>query len=126
MIRIDLGFHLCAVASVDKDTGNIPQHHAEPGGPGEPGQPRQPRVAIGHIFPLMSIRAGHDEPVQTAIQSLAQGGEARRTLLGPCSYVERLKQGNLLLLGTRLFRQLVAMFGKSPALKRSGLRPESR
>ena len=75
------GLH--AVAPVDKQPCTVPQHDAKPRRPRESCQPCQPFITRGHIFALMGIGAGYDEPVHPVpLQRVAQGAQAGRAIFG--------------------------------------------
>ena len=66
------------VAAVDEDGGAVREHDGGACRAGEARQPSQPFRARRHVFVLVLVGPGHDEPVQAApLQFGAQCGQAR-------------------------------------------------
>ena len=63
---VDLLGRLHRIAPVDHEGGLVLQHDRRAGRAREAGEPGQALGALRHVFPLVLVGPGHDEPVEAA------------------------------------------------------------
>jgi hypothetical protein len=89
---VDLLSRLDRVASIDHESGLVPENDCRACGAGEAGEPGQTLGALRHILTLVLVGPRHDEAVEAAAGHLGtQLGDMSGALCGRSRVVEELE-----------------------------------